>query len=172
MDLKQTCSILEAFDSEKYFFTEYNSKIMSAKDIEEYLKNFDGEFNPKLSDIHNLFEYAQKVIKLSDAIFAVSKDNNELYGMNVFYLKNRISEYCHRSFIAVSREHRGEGLAQKLTESMIRLCKVEKVSGILSQTWSKNDVSLKLHLSNGFEVYGKEMRNGSDDYTVKLIYKF
>lgn len=172
MDLKQTCSILEAFGSEKYFFTEYNSKIISAKDIEDFLKIVDDEFDPKLSDMHNLFEYAEKVIKLSDAIFAVSKDSNKLYGMNVFYLRNRISEYCHRPFIAVSRELRGEGLAQKLTESMIRLCKVEKVSGILSQTWAKNDVSLKLHLSNGFEVYGKEKRNGSDDYTIKLIYKF
>jgi len=172
MDSKQTCSILEAFESEKYFFTEFNSKIMSVKDIEEFLKIVDVEFNPKLSDIHNLFEYAKKVIKLSDAIFVVSKDNNELYGMIVFYLRNRISEYCQWTLLAVIPEQRDEGLAQKLIESMIRLCKVEKVPGILSQTWSKNDVSLKLHFSNGFKVDGKQKRNGSDDYTVKLIYKF
>ena len=171
MDQKKNCSILEKFDSEKYFFTQFNPKIMGAEDIESFLKLVDGEFKPKLTSLHNLFDYAEKIIKLSDAVFVVSRNSNTICAINVFYLSNRKDEYCHWSMLAVSPEHRGQRLGKLLTECMIMCCELETVSAVLSQTWSQNTASINLHLSNGFEICGKSQRPGSDDYTLKLRYE-
>jgi ribosomal protein S18 acetylase RimI-like enzyme len=168
MDTDQVRRILEKHSSRNYIFKEYDPDIITYKKVEIFLNSVSHEFNPKLCDIHNLAEYAKKVVNLSDAIFICLRNTNEIIGIAVYYLKNRIDNFCHLTLIAVKDIYREEGLAKKLIKIMEKISKEEQVSGILTQTWSQNKVALNFYVSNGFVPCVKEKRPNSDDYSIKL----
>ncbi|OPY11922.1 MAG: Acetyltransferase (GNAT) family protein [Syntrophus sp. PtaB.Bin138] len=160
--------ILEQYETKEYFFSFYSPEFLNGEKIVSFLKKVDEDFNPRLTVIHDLSEYAEKIIKRADAIYAINKGDLEVCGMNVFYLRNRDSEYCYGSLLAISPDFRGKGLSKKLTEALISYCKTEPIKGVLCKIWSTNVKSLKMHTSLGFEIYGTEERNSSDDHTLLL----
>ena len=101
MNSKEIISILDSFRAKTYFFTPHDPDIINIENIERLLRIVDFEFNPKLTNIHKLNEYAQKLIEIADVIYAIKTSDQELCGISVFYLRNRVSEYCHWTCMAV-----------------------------------------------------------------------
>ena len=160
--------ILEKYETDEYFFSFLSPELINAEKIQSLLQKVDTDFNPRLSIIHDLSKYAEKIINQADAIYAITKSDFKVCGISVFYLRNRISDYGYWTMLAILNEYRGKGLGRKLSEAMISCCKMEPTKGILSKAWSTNIPSVQLHASLGFEIDGMEKRNNSDDYTVKF----
>lgn len=93
--------------------------------------------------------------KMDTTIFA--EVNGKLVGMAAYFFatKKRVRHIADILAVYVLPEFRGEGIAQKLFDYIIKECKKNKIKKIELEVFENNLSAKKFYLKNGFKVVGK-----------------
>ncbi|MHC1754207.1 MAG: GNAT family N-acetyltransferase [Methanosarcina sp.] len=126
----------------------------------------DGHVIPEILRIHSeeFQNKSEKDIikhsKCSREIFYIIKSQNKVVGYCIYYLKPGISfkGFIKQSVIysiAIDRNFRGKGFAERLLKESIEEMKLNRISSILLYVNKNNTPAIKLYRNTGFVIVGQ-----------------
>lgn len=114
------------------------------------LHELDKDFDPTLSSIINISNYAEKI--KNNAKIMSYFDNGNLVAFIAFYCNDLETRIGFMSMLAVSKNNQGKGLARSLIKSSIDLLKNENFNRYRLEVFKTNNKAINLYKKMGFEV--------------------
>nr|WP_315142674.1 GNAT family N-acetyltransferase [uncultured Flavobacterium sp.] len=118
--------------------------------IVELLHELDKDFDPTLSSIINISNYAEKIKNNAKIMSYFDKGN--LVAFIAFYCNDLETRIGFMSMLAVSKNNQGKGLARSLIKSSIDLLKNENFNRYRLEVFKTNNKAINLYKKMGFEV--------------------
>ena len=142
--------------------------MVSAKQIENFLKAVELDFPVPLSQKTDLVELSIKLSERADA-FTI-EDKGKIVSAVFGYIDNASGDLGYISIVATLLEYRGNGYSKKLTRDFLNKAEKKGLKGVHLYTVRTNTAAVQLYCSLGFEEYLQENEPRPDDY--HLIKRF
>ena len=91
-------------------------KIRDADSIAVFLKQNEESFNPKLSELVSINEYAVKIYNNSTLI--ISQEGDLTVGLLSFYENDFIHNTAYITYLLVLKSYQGKGIGKSMIEMM------------------------------------------------------
>ena len=137
--------------------------------ISDFLEKVDNNFPVSLSRKVNLSEYAKKLY--NDATICVEYDKNVIVAMVAGYTDNLVDNIAYISIVATCEDARGKGLAPKLLDEFLNVCKEKNVDAVHLYTTENNVLAKKLYYKFGFKKYFTKNESRPNDLHLILDLK-
>ena len=137
--------------------------------FEQFIINSDDWFEPKLSSLTTVTDYASKLYKYGTKYICF--EGNEIIGCCVAYI-NKAPEFSFGSFLIVNPQYEGLGIGLQLIAKAIQNAKVEGSEGFKLKMRSTNFMLLKFYKKMGFEITEKDFYPNSDVMEYELTKVF
>lgn len=147
---------------------EYSSdkSLICQEQIISFIKLVDIDFIPPLSSRVDICSWVKKFFPLVQIVWA--KSDNDLKGLMVFYNNNILERKAYVSYIAVTSDCRGQGIASKLLDISFNICRKSQMNLIGIET--NNPEALRLYIKLGFRIC-KETYYSEVNYTRYYLEK-
>lgn len=122
-------------------------KQVSAKQIFQYLRNANHMFLPILSEQVDLTNYANKISRYADVIWAI--DGKRIAGMCAYYANEPPSAYL--TSISVLPEFQKTGIAHRMLRQAIKSCQARNFMYLDLHVFQQNVQAIALYRQIGFE---------------------
>lgn len=139
--------------------------IKSLDEIHQIIKMFDTDFEPSLSEILNLNNYADKL--LQNAVVYTIKENDIFLGFTAFYANDSETHVAYLAQIAVKLEARNRKIGKILLDSCIETSKRHGMNKLKLEVNNCNTVAIKFYEDNSFNFCGNASANSK--YMIKNI---
>ena len=130
-------------------------KQLKVAEIEDFFVSVDNELFEKLTDRLNVREYSKKLYE--HALHFSAYKGEELVGLSPCYFNNDSGGIVYISALVVKNVYRGNGLKQKLFDSIKKHAKAQNFTEMVVSFHCENQVSVNFYESNLFE---KHTQNG------------
>ncbi len=118
--------------------------------IIELLHELENDFDPKLSAVIDIPNYAEKI--KNNAKIISYFDNGNLIAFIAFYCNDLETRIGFMSMLAVDKKNQGKGLAKNLIYSSIEFLKNENFHKYRLEVFKKNIKAINLYIKLGFKV--------------------
>lgn len=126
--------------------------------IVEFVDSMDKFFNPSIGKQVSLDDYIKKLKNQGHILGGLDSDKN-ITCLIGFYANDQINQKAFISYLSVSPEYQGKGLAKKLIKEVLSICKKKNMKICQVTTWSENKNALSLYRQLGFKaLYQKQER--------------
>ncbi|HEY4898423.1 MAG TPA: GNAT family N-acetyltransferase [Candidatus Nanopelagicaceae bacterium] len=128
-------------------------------EIEYLLTSVDADFDPPLSTRISIPEYAEKIHK--NATIFSTHQGGELIAFIALYCNTPNKLTAYMTMLAVSRNHRNNGLASNLLETSIRFLKKLGFRILRLEVYKSNSNAINLYENFGFKKVDEDERDTS-----------
>lgn len=142
----------------KFYLTEYSESHTQFSELFSFFEKTEKSFIPPISERRQLSEYIEKLLLEANILLAKELKSDKIIGIAAYYCTPGSFDYAFLTYIAKHTTIKGVGTA--LVKKMIEDCHFKGMSGIETQTWESNLISLGLFKKNGFKV--KELLDNRD----------
>lgn len=138
---------------------------MQFEDLQKIKQNLQSDYD----DFWNL-DVISEELKCDNSIYVVAKSQDEIMGFAGIKV---ILDEAELMNIVTKKDSRNLGIATKMMEKIIQICKENKVSKINLEVNVKNTIAIKLYKKYNFKEVGlrKKYYNNTDDallFTLNL----
>jgi len=136
--------------------------------VASFIRMHEKAFDPPISDRVDIDGFLDKVKK--EAVKFIARDvvAEMALGLAILYATPNKYDYAYLTFIAVTKKSCGIGSA--LLERTISYCEQVGMMGIKTQTWTENELALKMYKKFGFKIfeYSNNRRGGGESVILCL----
>lgn len=131
---------------------------ISIKQLLDFLKMVDGEFDPTLSAQVDLRAYSERLINEACLVNECG-DNGEIYGLVVIYVNDKTNPNAYIPLVAVIPNKRNQGIAKRLVAKALSVARKAKKESVGIHT--NNSLAYSMYKHIGFiDVDGEENQAG------------
>lgn len=141
----------------------FEIKSLSQKEISIFLNKIKHTFIPKLDDIINIDDYSKKINE--NATQFTIYDSDKLIGFLACYINDQKKETAYITMLGVLEEYRGNGIANKLLDEVIKDIKKRKFKEIKLEVHKDSVAAFNLYIKKEFLVINKKL----SIYTMKHL---
>lgn len=149
----------------KFYLTEYSKSNTQFPELFKFFEITEKFFVPPISKRRELSEFIEKLIIEANILLAKEFQSDKIIGIAAYYCTPGSFDYAFLTYIATHTTIKGVGTA--LVKKMIEDCHFKGMTGIETQTWESNLISLGLFKKNGFMV--KEFLDNRDDHERSVL---
>lgn len=137
-------------------------------DIYEFLKTIDKDFPIPISNKTNLGLFSEKLYQ--KATLCIHKEEGRIVGMVAGYTEDLINNMAYICIVGVLNKYRGKGIASKLVNDFVEICKNKGIKAVHLYTHKSNLSALAMYRKIGFSKFliDNEIRN-EDIHLIKRI---
>jgi ribosomal protein S18 acetylase RimI-like enzyme len=128
----------------------YGIKLLSEKDICDYLTNNDKLFKPALSTRLNIKDYSKKL--QTSAVHFCASDSGRLIGFIACYLNDPDGMMAYISSVSSNINYQRQGIVSTLLNMVITYARHVNFKYIKLEVYSENETALTLYEKSGFEI--------------------
>lgn len=129
--------------------------------IEQFLREVDGAFPVPISHKTELHRFASKLFE--KATLCCFDDGEDICAMVAGYTEDTIDNIAYVSLVATKAVNQGKGLATRLLEEFIGICKAKGLRGVHLYTDARNDGAVALYQKLGFQKWILEDETRKED---------
>ncbi len=138
------------------------------EDLVNFIYEINDDFNPKLSERIQIFDYSKKLIE--HANFHVVKLDSLTIGLIAFYCNDLKTRNAYIPIMGIKNQFRGLGIGKKLLDLTIEYVRKEGYKSIYLETWEDSPAYF-FYQKNDFIVYNikQDRINGVYSFKMKLL---
>lgn len=140
-------------------------KITNPEIIKTYLERYNDYFNPPLTNICNLSEYAEKLGAYANN-YVFKDEQNNIIGFIAFYNNDNKNKIGYLTLIVVDVLYSGKGCGNILLNEFENKCKENNIKSLKLEVNKLNKHAMDFYVRNGY-VFAKEKENSY--YMTKIL---
>jgi ribosomal protein S18 acetylase RimI-like enzyme len=120
--------------------------------IEMLLNHIGSNFSPRLDELVDMHDYSEKISKKACVVMAYNNEQEKDVGLIAFYANRSSRDYSYITSIGIDREYFGEGLAHKMLNEAIIICRERGFESVELDVSRNNYRAQRFYLKNGFKL--------------------
>lgn len=138
---------------------------ISLSEFVSVLENYDSYFQPNLSELNNLKQWAEKVYN-NAIVDCFKNENKQVIGLTAYYCNDVEHFEAYLTLIFVDKQFQGGGIAESLFKQVLQSCKLKGMRTLKLECGNENHQANKFYVKMGGHLYSQNDSAGFYSFLV------